>query len=755
MANIFKKIKTIDIKADVNNDDKPDPNTPEKPVRLGIKPVMKISNDADVTAEDITAKDFIDPFGKDTKDDLAIPNKTQQDDNTPPLTESANAETEEPAKDTSMENEPPNLTLNDKSQDAVDIPKLLGSQDHIDTPTPTPTNKPLNLHPVEEIEAIAPVTDDSPTHQTIENAELSFPNIITGTPSPSLDIPHFSAPKWPYIVLTFMAFLWILGSAAAAYGYFELGLTALTANPVHAMAFVGFVLIPACLLLLTALLIRRMNSLSVESQKLAFLNQQLLTPSDHSEKAAARLSDAISTQMDRIEQRADQAFNRLKIVQDAFAVQIDDVSNTLTTAAERQSTLDANLISSKASWTDSLSHTEQALTAMSSTLETTLSRFIAQIEDAQTNIDQVGKALKAQASDSDALLSPLLDRSEKMKAKLLQHTDTVSPKFEALDNIISAHENKLSTIRTQHEALKTESMDLHSSWADADEKTQDRIFAQLSHIDALTEKTDVLIEKMNRASDGLKPASDKPNTLPLRGRHNEEQLSLIPGLGDAKTLLPSLLSHEDMTAIDNPTLTLDYEDIAETDLHDKMLTLPPETSHDLSAQRVIKPENKSKKSAWFKPFGRRQKHDEGQKSDSIKTEQLTTATPQIPLADPSMIKTALVQRPELSLQDTLIREQLSPDALIDMGCVHRAAQIRLEDGPFAMSRYVSTHLGAAAQHLKSLLPDNPTLRRQVHDMAASFPIREQLDMRSSDELEYILGTQSGREYLICDAALNG
>ena len=553
-----------------------------------------------------------------------------------------------------------------------------------------------------------------------------------------------------------MAFLWLLGSAAAAYGYFELGLTALTANPVHAMAFVGFIFIPACLLFITALLIRRMNSLSVESQKLAFLNQQLLTPSDHSEKAAARLSDAISSQMDRIEQRADQAFNRLKLVQDAFAVQIDDVSNTLTKAAERQSTLDSDLMSSKTSWTDALSQTEQAMVTLSSTLEATLNRFMTQIEETQTNLDEVGQTLKTQAVASEAALSPLLDRSEKMKADLLEQVDTAGPEFEVLDNIISAHENKLATIRTQHDALKTESLGLHTSWADADEKTQDRIFAQLSQIDALSEKTDALIKKMNHASNTLKTTADKAQTLPLRGSHNEEQLSLIPGLGDAKTLLPSLLpEEEDITAIESPALTLDYEEITEADLQENLLTLPLDASQELSVQRVIKPDVKPKKSAWFKPFGRKVRKDNSLNNETPKMAEYTsTAQQKLPTETP-VIQKPIIQPSQLSLRDRLIREQLSPDALIDSGCVHRAVQIRLEDGPFAMSRYISTHLGAAAQHLKSLLRDNPTLRTQVHDMAASFPIREQLDMRDADELEYILGTQSGREYLLCDAALNG
>ena len=109
----------------------------------------------------------------------------------------------------------------------------------------------------------------------------------------------------------------------------------------------------------------------------------------------------------------------------------------------------------------------------------------------------------------------------------------------------------------------------------------------------------------------------------------------------------------------------------------------------------------------------------------------------------------------MSLRERLIKEQLSPDALIDTGCIQHAAYIRMKEGPFAMSRYVATHLGAAVEHLKRQLSHDSEFLTQVHDIAAAFPIREKLDQRDEDALNFILSSQSGREYLLCDAALNG
>ena len=59
-----------------------------------------------------------------------------------------------------------------------------------------------------------------------------------------------------------------------------------------------------------------------------------------------------------------------------------------------------------------------------------------------------------------------------------------------------------------------------------------------------------------------------------------------------------------------------------------------------------------------------------------------------------------------------------------------------------------------AQFLLSLTGAS-LLHAQVNDMATVFPIREQLDIRDEEALTYIFSSKAGREYLLCEAAVNG
>ena len=664
------------------------------------------------------------------------------------------------------------------------------------------TEKALNLHPIEEptplsqssalIKSIDTVPEDNivveevssdkiaqdnidlATISTSENSSESapdetekLPNFLLDTASTSaLDMPEFKTSKWPYFGLACLAFFWIIGSAAVAYGYFELGLNALTVNPIHALAFVGFVLIPACLLLITMLMLRRMNRLGLESQKLAFLNQQLLTPARTSESAAARLSDAITSQMDRIEQRADQAIGRLQTVQTAFSSQIEDVSKTLSQSAERQTGLDTHLLSSKTEWANAVRGADQSITDLSETLDKVLVSFQTRIETTQDQMSHIGGVLKRQNQEADAELNPLIEKTQDLQTALSaqmesvnQLRDDMTNSVEELNQLTASQAEKLTALRSQQAEFKSDNQDIRSSWDEDEAKEKERIFAQFANIDALNDRVDKLLQKIETVTTKAQPIEEIPPKTSLtdgdlRGSIKEEQLSLLPGLGDAKNMLPSLLdSHED------DTLTLDYEAIDPSDIQDpyyKPVTARSKNQAEtpsvgtLSSQRILEGQS-NRKSSWFKRFGRRTTAPAEQ--SSIQASNLSSQSGEHLSSLPQHL--VEFEHAHMSLRERLIKEQLSPDALIDTGCIQRAAYIRMKEGPFAMSRYVATHLGAAVEHLKRQLSHDSELLTQVHDIAAAFPIREKLDQRDEDALNFILSSQSGREFLLCDAALNG
>ena len=579
-----------------------------------------------------------------------------------------------------------------------------------------------------------------------------MPSILSDTPVPPLKSPTFSTPKWPYWVLTLIAFMWIIGSAAAAYGYFELGLDMFSASPIHALGFVGFIFVPACLLLVTALMLRRMNQLSFESQKMAFINEQLLTPSDYSEKAATNLSKSITGQMDRVEQRAEQAIHRIQQLQSALDQQIASVTQTLSQSAEQQVTLDAQLINSKSSWAQSVKDTDLTIADLSQSFDNVLQNFQTQIDTNQQQFDLVKSSMQEYIAGISQSLDSVLQNFQTRVETNQQQFDLVKSSMqeynENLDTVISTQDHKIKSISERQEKVKQNSNELRDKWKSDDEVFQERIFNQLSQIDALSEQADGLVKKLERSTKQFKSTTSQPSNLPLRGTMQEEQLSLLPGLGEAKAILPTLLdsspSEEDR---------LDIDDIKTLDIEDILYSPPNPSQETLSDQRIGTEPHSASKKTWFKSFGKRKDginpHETvNQRELSIppdNAQSQSTAVP--PLRTRGYIPLTLTER--------LIREQLSPDVLIDSGCAREAARLRISEGPFVMSRYVSTHLGAAVEHLRNLLPNNPALRSQVNDMAAVFPMREKLDIRDEESLAYIFSSQAGREYLLCEAAVNG
>ena len=692
MANIFNKIKSIEEVLDVTAFD----SSIEKHKPLGLKPILAKDGDDILSTSNIetSASDDID-------NDLQIPDEMSDEGNEPT---GSNVKIDHIA-DQNAQNSPGDEANSHADKNGLNIHPVDIEPNPVDAETPS----------IETIDTNNP-TVQKPTSEAANIADR-MPTILSDSPSAPLNIPSFNAPKWPYWMLVIIGFMWIIGSAAAAYGYFELGLDTLNANPLHALGFVGFILVPACLLLVTALMLKRMNQLSYESQKMAFINEQLLRPSDYAAKSAAHLSNAITKQMDKIEQRAEQAVHRVQQLQTAFDTQITSVTQTLNQNAEQNGQLDAQLISSKLAWTQTIKDTDQTIADLSQSLDTVLSRFQTRIETTHQQFDLVKTSMNEYNQD--------------------------------LDETLNKQEAKVKNISERHDKVKLSSEDIRSKWQNDDDLFQDRIFNQLSQIDALSEQTEALVAKLERSTQTLKSAANLSSKLPLRGSMEVEQLDLLPGLGEAKAMLPTLLEAEAVTeAHTPPPLDLDFEDIASTDIDDVLYSSPSVPQPTLSSQRIGVDPQEAPKKKWFKPFGKRQESQSFKTdNDNISIPPISAHTKPLPPQNKNYVP--------LTLTDRLIREQLSPDVLIDSGCAREAARLRLHEGPFAMSRYVSTHLGAAVVHLRDLLPSNPALRTQVHDMAAVFPIREKLDIRDEEALVYIFSSQAGREYLLCEAAVNG
>ena len=109
---------------------------------------------------------------------------------------------------------------------------------------------------------------------------------------------------------------------------------------------------------------------------------------------------------------------------------------------------------------------------------------------------------------------------------------------------------------------------------------------------------------------------------------------------------------------------------------------------------------------------------------------------------------------EIDILEDLAHLDLSPNAIVDDGCIVEAASTRVQDGHVSMSRYVAQHLHSPVQHLAVLLSRDEELSTRVISFTANFDQSveglsgRRAAIRSKLESEY------GRAYLLCDAALN-
>jgi len=109
--------------------------------------------------------------------------------------------------------------------------------------------------------------------------------------------------------------------------------------------------------------------------------------------------------------------------------------------------------------------------------------------------------------------------------------------------------------------------------------------------------------------------------------------------------------------------------------------------------------------------------------------------------------------------DTFLRvlssQGLSPNAIVDNGCIVEAVQNRMFRGTKHMSVGVADRLGEPIRLLASLFQNDPGLKSQAVDFAVGFHHSLTPIAGEQGALMDKFGTETGRLFLMCDAALNG
>ena len=117
--------------------------------------------------------------------------------------------------------------------------------------------------------------------------------------------------------------------------------------------------------------------------------------------------------------------------------------------------------------------------------------------------------------------------------------------------------------------------------------------------------------------------------------------------------------------------------------------------------------------------------------------------------------TQVSQSNESQIIATLTGMGLSPGAIVDEGCIVEAADKRVLNGSSAMSHCVSQRLQDPVKHLRGALDMNPEFKSDARAFTSQFQTRLDTSHNDRDSIRTRLESETGRAFLLCDAALNG
>jgi len=98
---------------------------------------------------------------------------------------------------------------------------------------------------------------------------------------------------------------------------------------------------------------------------------------------------------------------------------------------------------------------------------------------------------------------------------------------------------------------------------------------------------------------------------------------------------------------------------------------------------------------------------------------------------------------------------LTPAAIVDDGCIIEASNLRKVKGHAAMSEAVVKRLGEPVRHLFKSAEMDADLKSKLRAFTAQFEARLSPNEGDREAIRTRLESDSGRAYLLCDAALNG
>lgn len=249
--------------------------------------------------------------------------------------------------------------------------------------------------------------------------------------------------------------------------------------------------------------------------------------------------------------------------------------------------------------------------------------------------------------------------------------------------------------------------------------------------------TENLIRSKDRPRLQLQPIEADPNSESA----DTEQLKINPPTSSSTREEGAQKSREARVEIEE---TLDLE-IEAPDLNDLQQPLL-EVGAIIDAIRPVaeyEPGNKPKTSFSLRGLFSGPSKNEEDASLSIAE---TTEDEQPVKAEDSVLSNAMITM--------LSAAGLSPNVVVDDGCVIEAANNRSAQGHEAMSRGVISRLNGPVRHFARSLSSDSELSRHAIAFATEFDQRVEQHSGDREAIRSKLESEYGRAYLLCDAALN-
>lgn len=653
--------------------------------------------------------------------------------------------------------------------------------------------------------------------EVVQNPLLSSPKQETEAPLFSVETqvgynsPHVEEGSGKGIIILggLAVFAWLVFSAVAGWRLGFMGTGNTPANFLELLTLSLFVILPSLLFILFAVAVHRILSLSKHSAYLAQTANNLLTPDETVVARSGLMTRAISDQINDVNTKLSASINRMEMLGDVAKLQSTALSQSILASQASTDSISETIETQKTSLTYISELFEQRMETLTNILNThsdsvsESTRLAEQkIREAQISIEgatnkindasaivrknsvEAAGTLSGSHAEITKLSDALKTRSNEINAVYRSHAVELSGLIEKLrleqDGLGASLETSLTKMRDMSLSAQVGAQSLSEAsisgrqtveaLADAARLTDTAVRARFDEMEEMVKYSNsraesisdtaarqvktslsqtrqeiariesemmMLVTKLRNVEDAK--SEDKPKAQPtaaepkkvdsktphLRGRKKEHKPIQFHPVDETPAAV--------MTSVDVITTEPELERAPEPDPIPKISTYNVDVAPRPAANT---PAPKSSPWNWFA------KRNSDKTDMVIPNPNYTEKSSQTPALSDAEIVAKLTQL------------GLSPAAIVDDGSIVEAANSRKSKGIAAMSDVVAKRLSDPVRHLFVAMESDGQLKTDIRAFTAQYQARLAPYEDQREAIRQRLETDTGRAFMLCDAALN-